>query len=221
MPKQQAHHDDPKTGTPIVLAASGSGRSLENFLKAQEEAKFRFKIVGVISSSASCRAAKIAKHRDIPLHIESFSSGSLSPSDQLLSWLEGFTPQVQWIVLAGFLKVFPTKFPSHFKWAQQMINIHPALLPAYGGKNMYGNYVHSAVLADHQSTTGASVHFINDQYDKGRIISQIKVPVLDSDSQEELSRRVFNAECKLYPQTLADLIAGHLPLNDNQIKFYN
>ena len=197
----------------IVVAASGSGRSLENLIKAQQTYR-NFKVAGLISSTHTCRAVKIAKELELPVLVDQFD-GSVSPSKILKDWLNDIRPD--WIALAGFLKVFPVEFKG-MVWEHRIINIHPSLLPKFGGKGMYGNRVHQAVIESGEIETGASIHFVSSQYDQGQTIAQVKVPVFDNDDAQGLAQRVFKAECKLYPQVLSDLIEGDLPLIGQKIK---
>jgi folate-dependent phosphoribosylglycinamide formyltransferase PurN len=114
---------------------------------------------------------------------------------------------VDLVVLAGFLKLMPMD-PA---WSGKIINIHPALLPKFGGKGMHGHHVHEAVLESGESHSGASVHLVNERYDEGAIISQATVLVLKEDNVESLAARVFAAECKLLPWTIDAMAQGELP----------
>ncbi|NRA44945.1 MAG: phosphoribosylglycinamide formyltransferase [Oligoflexales bacterium] len=197
----------------IVVAASGAGRSLKNLIEAQNFYK-SFEVSGLISSSERCGAVSIAKSYQLPVFVGTFD-GSIEPSSDLLTWLKEIDPE--WLVLAGFLKVFPVLFKG-MSWEHKIINIHPSLLPKFGGKGMYGNRVHKAVMESGEAESGASIHFVNSQYDQGQIIAQARVPVLSNDDANSLAKRVFTAECKLYPQVIAGLIAGELPLASQEIK---
>jgi folate-dependent phosphoribosylglycinamide formyltransferase PurN len=110
------------------------------------------------------------------------------------------------VALAGFLKIYPVK-PD---WAKRVVNIHPALLPKFGGKGMYGDFVHAAVLNAGERASGCTVHFVDDHYDEGRILAQATVEVLAGDTPETLAARVFAAECRLYPDALARIVRGEL-----------
>src|SRR5690606_6223368 len=123
------------------------------------------------------KGVELAKHYNLPLFCGNFTDSSLLPSQELIAWLKQV--EADWIALAGFLKIFPTAFSEDVPWKDHIINIHPALLPAFSGKKMYGQYVHQAVLEAGVQETGASVHFVNERYDEGQIIAQIKVPVLE------------------------------------------
>jgi phosphoribosylglycinamide formyltransferase-1 len=99
--------------------------------------------------------------------------------------------------LAGYVKLVPVQVVARFKG--RMLNIHPALLPAFGGKGMYGQRVHAAVLAAGVRESGASVHFVDEEYDRGAVVAQRRVPVLDGDTPASLAARVLEIEHQLYP----------------------
>jgi formyltetrahydrofolate-dependent phosphoribosylglycinamide formyltransferase len=188
---------------------SGSGRTLENLLRLQRDGNTAYTITCVIASRPDCRGADLARQAGLPLFCHRFPS---STDPQLEGELTAFLRQnaVDWIVLAGFLRPLPVLSP----WRDRIVNIHPALLPKFGGKGMYGMNVHRAVIAAGESESGATVHFVNEHYDEGAVIAQIKVPVQTGDSPEDLAARVFAAETKLYPDVINKLISGQLPLND-------
>ncbi len=149
----------------IAVAVSGGGRSLENLLRLQQE--YGYSVEAVIASCPDCRAVEIAKNANLDVFVGDFSTSEIS--DVLFDWIE--ERAIGLVVLAGFLKRFPT--PKN--WNNQIINIHPSLLPKHGGKGMYGSNVHKAVVANGDSQSGATVHFVNQVYDDGKIISQITV----------------------------------------------
>ena len=125
------------------------------------------------------------------------------PADaaELLALLEGARAQL--VVLAGYLKLVPAEVVARFRW--RMINIHPALLPAFGGPGMYGARVHEAVLASGASESGATVHYVDEQYDRGPIIAQARVRVEAGDTPAALAARVREVEHRLLPQVVLDL----------------
>jgi len=193
----------------IAVAVSGGGRSLKNLLS--EASKNPWDVALVISSSSTCGANLIAKEFNIPLYIGNFASANLSQVKlELLGVLQKH--RIDWIVLAGFLKLFPS-FPQYH---ERVINIHPALLPKFGGKGMHGHHVHQAVIESGDSHSGATVHLGNERYDEGQILSRCKVEVFSEDTPETLAAKVFAAECKLLPLTLTKLIRGELPTNQYQ-----
>ncbi|MBM4250566.1 MAG: phosphoribosylglycinamide formyltransferase [Deltaproteobacteria bacterium] len=198
----------------LAIAVSGGGRSLANFI-ARSQSVSEFQVAAVIASTPNCRGVSIAREHGIPVFVGDFVKDADVTAHALEEWL--LSQNIDWIVLAGFIKRFPVLKP----WQHRLINIHPALLPEFGGKGMYGDRVHAAVLAAGRDVSGATVHFVNDHYDEGAIIAQAVVPVLPSDDTHSLADRVFAAECKLYPEVMRRLINGTLPLPSGAIERYN
>ena len=192
----------------MVVAVSGAGRSLANLMVKQ--AGQNWAIVGVIASQEKIGALELAKKAHLPTMVANFSKKKGAKKS-----VEAFLKQVNadFVVLAGFLKIFP----NLAGWEQRVINIHPALLPSFGGQGMYGDKVHHAVLASRALTSGATVHFVTNEYDAGQIIAQVRVPVQAEDDAKSLSTRVFAAECQLLPAVIAALVHRKLPLPDQRI----
>ncbi|MGH7336230.1 MAG: formyltransferase family protein [Myxococcota bacterium] len=136
-----------------------------------------------------------------------------SPDDarEVLAALAG---GVQLVVLAGYLKLVPAPVVARYRW--RMINIHPALLPAFGGPGMYGRRVHEAVLASGATESGTSVHYVDEEFDRGPVIAQARVPVLPNDTPETLADRVLEAEHELLPNVVLELARHGLP--DHPVK---
>ncbi len=132
-----------------------------------------------------------------------------SERDQaMLSALE--SAEVDLIILAGYMKKIGSAVLSAF--SNRILNIHPALLPKFGGQGMYGMHVHEAVIAASETESGATVHLINEVYDEGPILQQLKVPVLQDDTPETLQKRVLEKEHILYPDTVAKIARGEIEL---------
>ncbi len=187
----------------VAVGVSGGGRSLENFLKNPSPA---FRIAGVIASRPDCRAVTVANDAGMPVFVGDFGAAQrAATADSLHTWLE--MQKIDWVALAGFLKIYPVR-PE---WRSRVVNIHPALLPKHGGKGMYGDHVHAAVLASGEKESGATVHFVDDRYDEGKVIARTFVAVLPNDTVDTLAARVFQAECRLYPDVLAKIVRGELP----------
>lgn len=184
----------------VVVAISGSGRSLVNLLECQNN--LNYEVVGVISSMANCLGNKIAKDHGLPIFIDPFKQDL--ECSKLETWLQDIN--ADWIALAGFLR----KFPQLPKFNNRIINIHPSLLPAYGGQGMYGNRVHQAVFEKNETHSGATIHFVNENYDDGPIIAQASVDIKNEPGPKDIARKVFAAECFLYPQVLNKLVLGEL-----------
>lgn len=183
----------------VAIGISGSGRSLKNLLSHQSE-KCDYQIVGVFSSNADAQGLSFAVESSLPIFINPFNSSlsasRFSPDHQIYDWLDHIG--ANFVALAGFIRPFPLKTG----WENRIINIHPSLLPKFGGKGMYGMRVHQAVLESGEKMTGATIHYVNEEYDKGAIIDQEKVLVNQGDSPTSLANRVFEAECQLYPKVL-------------------
>lgn len=192
----------------VVVALSGTGRSLKNLLDKSLESD-DFEVCGVITSSQTVLGVKIAKDHGLDVYWEKFGRNN-EASSELSQWLSKKNPDL--IVLGGFLKIFPCLFSTKKgKVAYPTINIHPSLLPKFAGRGMFGNRVHQAVLEAGETITGASVHVVTEIYDEGPLLAQIRVPVREKESVESLSSRVFEAECYLYPQVVKRVLTGELP----------
>jgi phosphoribosylglycinamide formyltransferase-1 len=198
------------TPIPIAVAVSGGGRTLKNLWQQQFGKAYR--IAAVISSRPDCLANAFATEKGLPIFIGAFSTQA---DPNLLGPLTAFLQQhrVGLIALAGFLRPFPV-LPGFEK---RIVNIHPALLPRFGGKGMYGMHVHEAVLKAGEQHSGASVHYVSEHYDEGTIIAQCQVAIDDLSDPESIAARVFGAECRLYPEVLDKLCCGQLPRADQSI----
>ena len=145
----------------IVLFASGSGTNVENCIRYFKNSSVA-KVAAVFSNNPNAQVLEKAKKHKIPAVV--FQKEALS-SDELLQKIKGFNPDL--IVLAGFLLRFPENIIAAYP--NKIINIHPALLPKYGGKGMYGKHVHEAVLKNKETETGITIHYVNENFDEGRI----------------------------------------------------
>jgi len=115
---------------------------------------------------------------------------------------------IDFIVLAGFLKLIPPSLIAHFPG--KIINIHPALLPSYGGAGMYGHYVHEAVHAAGETETGITIHYVDEHYDKGDVIFQARVALNRSDTPEDIAARIHTLEMKHFPSVIESLISSKI-----------
>jgi formyltetrahydrofolate-dependent phosphoribosylglycinamide formyltransferase len=128
--------------------------------------------------------------------------------------------RIEMVVLAGYLRLVPPDVVAHYRG--RILNIHPALLPEFGGPGMYGHRVHEAVLASGARLTGPTVHFVDERFDEGPIIAQMHVPVDPSDTPESLAKRVLSVEHKLYPPVIEAVAAGRIRLgSDNTVVYGN
>jgi phosphoribosylglycinamide formyltransferase 1 len=182
----------------VAVLASGGGTNLQAVLDACGPAA-PARVTRVVSNRADAGALERARAAGIPAVV------LRDPADaaELLAALG----DADLVVLAGYLKLIPAAAVARFP--RRMINIHPALLPAFGGPGMYGHRVHAAVLASGATESGATVHYVDEQYDRGPIIAQRTVPVLPGDTAETLAARVLAVEHELLPQVVLEL-AGRL-----------
>lgn len=188
----------------LAILASGSGSNagsiLEHF-KASPDAQ----VVFVGCNRTSEQAAVYERTRLYGLETQFFSNRDLAEGRLLKTLQEN---SIEWVVLAGFLARIPADFVRAF--AGRMLNVHPSLLPKYGGKGMYGAHVHKAVLAAGESESGMSVHWVTEQYDEGAILFQAACPVLPDDTPESLASRVLQLEHAYYPRAIAACIAEQM-----------
>jgi phosphoribosylglycinamide formyltransferase-1 len=186
-----------------AVLLSGSGRTLDNLLARMETGALAMEISAVVSSRDGVRGVEVARSHGLACEVfprKDYDSVG-QHNEAIGAWLADRRPDI--IILAGYLCFFIQ--PDWF--TGPVVNIHPALLPKYGGKGFYGDKVHKAVLEAGETETGCTVHLVDGEYDHGRILGQKSVPVLPGDDVDALAARVFEAECELYPEVLARLIA--------------
>ena len=186
----------------ISVLVSGNGSNLQCIIDAVEDGRIaNSKIVGVISSSENAYALERARQHEIPAAaVTKYEYADMRDRmDAILKILDGEHPDL--IVLAGYLSILPAKVVE--KYRGRIINIHPALLPKFGGKDFYGIHVHEAVLEAGEKESGATVHYVDEGVDTGQIILQEKVPVLPGDDPQTLRERVLEIEHKILPEAIA------------------
>jgi phosphoribosylglycinamide formyltransferase-1 len=184
----------------LAVLASGRGSNFEAILKSITSGKLKATIQVVISNKASAGALEIARNYNIlAVHI---SAKELPEQEQFDEKLLAVVRECQanFIVLAGYLKMLSPAIIRAFK--NRILNIHPALLPSFGGKGMYGHHVHQAVLDYGCKVTGVTVHLVDEKYDTGVPVLQRCVPVLDDDDAESLAARVLKIEHQIYTEAL-------------------
>ena len=192
------------TVTPVRVAvlASGGGTNLQALLDGLNGAQNKAaRVSRVISNRSDAGALDRGRQAGVPTY-------ALSDSTNPDEYLEALG-DAQLVVLAGYLKLVPSAVVSRFDW--RMINIHPALLPEFGGPGMYGIKVHQAVLAAGKKESGASVHYVTEEYDRGEVIARARVPVLPGDTAERLAARVLTAEHRLLPHVVTVMSLMGLP----------
>ena len=156
----------------------------------------------VLSNKTDAQVLERAARFEVPTHV--FNREAFYNSTEIIDLL--LDNNIYLVVLAGFLWLVPASLIRAFP--DRMINIHPALLPAYGGKGMYGRYVHEAVLKNKEKESGISIHYVNEVYDDGIIIRQEKCEVKPDDTPESLAERIHLLEHKYYPQVIEELLLG-------------
>ena len=186
----------------IAVLVSGNGTTLQAVIDAIKEGTLDINISIVISNTNDAYALTRAKEANIDTYI----LNDYKDENELYNKLK--EKDIDLIVLAGYLKLIPIKVIKDFT----IINTHTALLPKYGGKGMYGMNVHRAVVLNHEKETGATLHFVNEEYDKGRIISQTKVRVFKKDTPEDVSARVQKAEKIQLIKVLKDFSRGKIDI---------
>jgi phosphoribosylglycinamide formyltransferase-1 len=182
----------------IVIFASGSGTNAENIIKHFKNTSIGT-VVSVFTNNPKAYVIERAKNFHLPTEI--FSREELN-SDKVLQKLNTIQPDL--IVLAGFLLKFPENIIAQYP--DKIINVHPALLPKYGGKGMYGMNVHKAIVENKEKETGISIHYVNENYDEGNIIFQKKVTVLVSDTPEVVAEKIHELEQKYFPAIVEEVL---------------
>ncbi|KAF0139363.1 MAG: phosphoribosylglycinamide formyltransferase [Stygiobacter sp.] len=192
----------------VAVFVSGRGSNLRAlYEKVSGES---VKICAVVSDKKDCGAAEFAKENSIPVFfVSSKIADGFSSYKSVAEELKKMF--VDLIVLAGFLKKIPDEFVDEFE--NKIINIHPALLPSYGGKGMYGLNVHKAVFEARDKISGATVHFVDKVYDNGKIIAQRSVNIEDVKSAEEIAARVLKIEHELLPDVVQKFSEGRIKIN--------
>lgn len=182
----------------ILLFASGSGTNVENIIRYFQDSKI-IEVVAVFCNKPDAKVLDRAFKLGVPTFI--FTKEELY-TKIVLDKVASYKPDL--IVLAGFLLKFPQNIIASYP--NKIINIHPALLPKYGGKGMYGMHVHKAVLQNKEVETGITIHYINEHYDEGEFIFQKKVAITDCNSAEEIAEKVHELEHQYFPQVIENLI---------------
>ena len=187
----------------IVVFASHGGSNLQAVVDAVAEGRIDADIKAVISNNSGAFALERARRAGIPAYHVSLKTegGEAALSQKLLTLLAEKETDI--ILLLGYMRMLPVEVLKRYH--NRIFNIHPALLPRYGGKGMYGLHVHKSVLASGDSESGCTVHYVDSGTDTGKIIKQVRVPVLPGDTPESLQARVLKEEHKLLPQVVAQL----------------
>jgi len=185
----------------LAIFASGSGSNAENIVHHFSRQN-TVCIPLIVSNSKTAYVHERAKKLSIPSF--TFSKKEFEETELVLALLKEYS--IDWIILAGFLLKVPETLLSSFP--NRIINIHPALLPKFGGKGMYGSFVHEAVVAAKEKESGITIHYVNENYDEGAIIFQARCPVLPTDSPEEVAEKVHALEYEYFPKVIEEVVLG-------------
>lgn len=179
----------------VALFASGSGTNAEAIMTHFKN-HTAIAVVGVLTNNPQAYVLTRAQRFNVPTLV--FNRQQLHETGEVLAWLNQH--RVTHVVLAGFLWLVPASIIQHY--SQRIINIHPALLPAFGGKGMYGMRVHEAVKAAGAAETGITIHLVNDRYDEGKILLQARTQLTGSETPEQIAQKVHALEYLHYPDVI-------------------
>lgn len=183
----------------IAVLASGSGTNAENIIRYFRE-KESACVALVLTNRQNAFVLERAKKLEVPCAW--FGKSDWESGEVVLAMLRAY--HIDFVVLAGFLARVPDNILHAYP--HKMINIHPSLLPKFGGKGMYGDRVHEAVIAAGETESGITIHYTNERYDEGTVICQVKCPVLPEDTPEELAQRIHRLEYANYPKVIEELV---------------
>ncbi len=195
-----------RTPPRVALLLSGGGRSALNLHRAFVESRPRATTALILAHNES--HAGVALCRNAGLSVTIIPRALPNLDDAIDRALEA--AEVELVCLAGYLR----KFRVGNRWHNRVLNMHPALLPDFGGAGMFGLHVHAKVLESGRTESGCTVHLVDDEYDHGNIVLAHRVPVLDGDTQESLAARVFAQECIAYPEAVTQWIEKNLQAKD-------
>ena len=181
----------------IAIFASGSGSNAENIVQYFKNSEL-LNIECIYSNKNDAFVLERAKKYNIPTTV--FTREDFYQTDKILESLKSYN--VEFVVLAGFLWLIPLNLIEHFT----IVNIHPALLPKYGGKGMYGSRVHEAVVANGETESGITIHYVNEKYDDGQVIFQAKCEVLKEDTADDVAAKVHALEYEHFPKVIEQLL---------------
>jgi phosphoribosylglycinamide formyltransferase 1 len=181
--------------TRIAVFASGSGSNAENIIRHFSDHP-RIRVTCVCTNRPDAYVIERSKRLEVPVYV--FNKQMFAETGEVLDHLREH--RIDWIVLAGFLWLVPASLIEAYP--DRIINIHPALLPAYGGKGMYGDHVHRAVIANGEQESGITIHLVNREYDRGATIFQARCAVKADDTPELLAARIHELEYRYFPEVI-------------------
>lgn len=185
----------------LAIFASGNGTNAEAIMTFFEQNPSRGKVVAVVSNNPKAYVLQRAENHNVQSFVFERSAFYNHPQ-HILDIL--FEKKVDWIILAGFMLLVNEDIVEKFK--NHIINIHPALLPKFGGKGMYGHHVHEAVIVAREKETGITIHYVNKKYDEGAVIFQAKTELTSNDTPETVAAKIHELEQRYFPQIISDTI---------------
>ena len=186
----------------IAIFASGGGSNFQAILDACQSGEIPAQVVLCIASRPDAGVVERARKHDIPVQI--LPKDPVEAERTMLDALHQYRADL--VALAGFMRLIPRSVVQSFQ--NRILNIHPALLPDFGGKGMYGSRVHESVLSSGAKVSGATVHLVDEEYDTGPIVLQESVPVLPDDTPQTLAARVLEVEHRIYPRAIGLFAKG-------------
>jgi len=196
----------------LAVFVSGSGSNLQALIDASKSGILSAEIALVVSNRRDAYGLERAAGEGIDTFVFKSKKYS-SPPEAGRALLEELRQhEVDYIALAGYLRLLPAEVVQAYRG--HIVNIHPALLPKYGGKGMYGHHVHEAVIANGDKESGVTIHIVDEIYDHGQILEQARIPVMPDDTPDTLAARVLKQEHRLYPRVLEKLIKGKYKSHD-------
>jgi phosphoribosylglycinamide formyltransferase-1 len=187
----------------LAVFASGNGSNAENlirFFAKDESAVVKLVVTNNPNAGVIIRAKKLG----IPVFI--FENSFFQNGEKLAAWL--LNNQIQFVILAGFLKLIPNKLIQAFP--QSIINLHPSLLPKFGGKGMFGNFVHKAVLESGETESGITIHLVDEEYDKGKVLARFPIDLAGIFTPEDLAQAIHELESAYFPEVVKKFVQGKL-----------
>ncbi len=201
----------PKNTLKLAVLMSGGGRTLLNLHERINDGSLDAKIQTVISSRE--KSTGVERARKVGMNVKVVDPRTLNP-EEFHRRIDEAVGDADLVCMAGFLSLW--RIPERL--AGRVINIHPALLPDFGGKGMYGHHVHEAVLAAGRAVSGCTIHFCDNEYDHGPILLQRSVPVEPGDTADTLAARVFEQECLAYPEAIRMIADGRVHLAGGEVR---
>jgi phosphoribosylglycinamide formyltransferase-1 len=190
----------------LGFLASHGGSNMQAIIENVKNGKLSANLCAMVSNNKKSFALERAKKENIPCFVINDITHSNKTDEEIVRIFK--TYNVDTVILAGYMKIVSKYLIDNFNG--RILNIHPALLPKFGGKGMYGMNVHKAVIEAKETISGATIHLVNTEYDSGKILQQMKVPVIPDDTPETLAERVLNIEHQLYTDTLIKISSGKI-----------